>query len=58
MMIERLLLRMAEKYNMLYTKGTIGQRVAANIFKTIVKGNGGNIGDLAFRNGNILQPLR
>jgi len=57
-MVERILVEQASQRNMLLVKGTVGQRVAANIFKYIVKGNGGSIGELSFRHGNILTPLR
>lgn len=57
-MAERLLVQHATSRNMLLVKGTVGQRVAANIFKYIVKGNGGNIGELSFRHGDVLMPLR
>lgn len=57
-MVERLLIEHATKHNKLLVKGTCGQRVAASIFKTIIKGNGGNIGELSYRNGNVLMPLR
>jgi hypothetical protein len=37
-MVERILVEQASRRNMLLVKGTVGQRVAANIFKYIVKG--------------------
>jgi hypothetical protein len=57
-MVDRILHDYTKNNNMLLAKATSGQRVASNIFKYIVKGNGGNIGDLSFRHHTTLLPLR